>query len=209
MDTGNESPGGREDRVSETHILQVDAPMSDSCHSERDLSHERQVTPSSSIERPHGDAGRGEFVLGGCRGGETLIFYRETRTICWSTCGNVFTLTNYHLSPLPQTLKMVMRTPDEVSCAMRAGRENSHLNTLGESWRVAGGRVETLDFFLTFATNIVPFAVSKSSHEGAGQDQGKFDSGRRRGETLDILHRNARRSAATAWVPSPATAWGA
>ena len=27
------------------------------------------------------------------------------------------------------------------------------------------------------------------------------------GETLDILHRNARRSAATAWDPSPATAW--
>ena len=27
------------------------------------------------------------------------------------------------------------------------------------------------------------------------------------GETLDILHRNARRSAATAWVPSAATAW--
>ena len=70
MDTGNESPGGREDRVSETHILQVDAPMSDSCHSERDLSHERQVTPSSSIERPHGDAGRGEFVSLGFRGGD-------------------------------------------------------------------------------------------------------------------------------------------
>ena len=96
MDTGNVSPGGREDCVSETHILQVDSPMSDSCHSERDLSHERQVTPSSSIERPHGDAGRGEFVLGGCRGGETLIFYRETRTICWSTCGNLFTLPNKH-----------------------------------------------------------------------------------------------------------------
>ena len=27
------------------------------------------------------------------------------------------------------------------------------------------------------------------------------------GETLDILHRNARRSAATAWDPSLATAW--
>jgi hypothetical protein len=26
-------------------------------------------------------------------------------------------------------------------------------------------------------------------------------------ETLDMLHRNARRSAATAWDPSPATAW--
>ena len=96
MDTESESRGGSEERVRETHILQVDAPMSDSCHSEPDLGHERQVTPSSSIERPHGDAGRGEFVLGGCRGGETLIFYRETRTICWSTCGNVFTLTNNH-----------------------------------------------------------------------------------------------------------------
>ena len=70
MDAKNDSRGGREDRLSETHILQVDAPMSDSCHSERDLSHERQVTLSSSIERPHGDAGLGEFVLGGCRGGE-------------------------------------------------------------------------------------------------------------------------------------------
>ena len=29
------------------------------------------------------------------------------------------------------------------------------------------------------------------------------------GETLDILHRNARRSAATAWDASAATAWGA
>ena len=82
--------------MEETHILQVDAPMSDNCHSVPDLGHERQVTPSSSIERPHGDAGRGEFVLGSCRGGENLIFYRETRTICWSTCGNVFTLTNNH-----------------------------------------------------------------------------------------------------------------
>ena len=27
------------------------------------------------------------------------------------------------------------------------------------------------------------------------------------GETLDILHRNARRSVVTAWDPSPATAW--
>ena len=27
------------------------------------------------------------------------------------------------------------------------------------------------------------------------------------GETLDMLHRNARRSAATAWDPSPATVW--
>ena len=71
MDTGNESPGGREDRVSETHILQVDAPMSNSCHSERDLSHERQVTPSLAIERPRGDAaGQGERVVSGvCRGG--------------------------------------------------------------------------------------------------------------------------------------------
>ena len=94
MDTESESRGGREDLVRETHILQVDAPVSDSCHSERDLSHERQVTPSSSIERPHGDAGRGEFVLGGCRGGETLIFYRETRTICRSTRGNLFILSN-------------------------------------------------------------------------------------------------------------------
>ena len=69
MDTESESRGGREERARETHILQVDAPMSDNCHSVPDLDHERQVTPSLSIERPHGDAGRGEFVSGGCRGG--------------------------------------------------------------------------------------------------------------------------------------------
>ena len=65
-DTENESRGGREERVEETHILQVDALMSDNCHSVPDLGHERQITPSTSIERPRGDAERGEFVLGGC-----------------------------------------------------------------------------------------------------------------------------------------------
>ena len=56
--------------MEDTHILQVDALMSDNCLSVPDLGHERQVTPSLSIERPHGDAGQGEFVSGGCRGGE-------------------------------------------------------------------------------------------------------------------------------------------
>ena len=84
---------------------------------------------------------------------------------------------------------------------------------------------------------VVPFAVSKSksSHEDAGQDQGKFDSGSRRGgDPCSLSHRlrveraepfaeglalgfeldgrrpghtRARRSAATAWDPSLATAW--
>jgi hypothetical protein len=70
MDTKNESRGVREERVEETHTLQVDAPMTDKCHSAHGLGHERQMTPSSAIERPHGDAGRGEFDLGGCRGGD-------------------------------------------------------------------------------------------------------------------------------------------
>jgi hypothetical protein len=65
MDTENESRGGREERAEETHILQVDALIPDNCHSEPDL-----VTPSSLIERIRGDAGRGEFVSGGCRGGD-------------------------------------------------------------------------------------------------------------------------------------------
>jgi hypothetical protein len=55
--------------VRENHILQVDAPMSDKWHSVPDLGHERQVTPSSSIGRLRGDAGRGEFVSVGFRGG--------------------------------------------------------------------------------------------------------------------------------------------
>jgi hypothetical protein len=70
MDTKNESRGVREERAEETHMLQVEAPVSDNCHSGHDLGHERQVTPSSPIERPLGDAGRGEFVSGGCRGGD-------------------------------------------------------------------------------------------------------------------------------------------
>ena len=70
MDTENESRGGREERVEETHILQVEAPVSDNCHSGPDLGHERQVTPSSSVGRPLGDAGQGERVVSGiCRGG--------------------------------------------------------------------------------------------------------------------------------------------
>ena len=70
MDKESESREGREERAEETQILQVGAPIPDNCHSGPDLGRERQVTPSSSIERPHGDAGRGEFVLGGCRGGD-------------------------------------------------------------------------------------------------------------------------------------------
>jgi hypothetical protein len=69
MDTKIESRVVREERVEETHTLQVDAPIPDNCHSVPDLGHERQVTPSLSIGRRHGDAGRGEFVSGGCRGG--------------------------------------------------------------------------------------------------------------------------------------------
>ena len=70
MDTEIESRGGREERAEKTHILQVDSAIPDNCHSAPDLGHERQVTPSSAIDRPHGDAGRGEFVLGGCMGGD-------------------------------------------------------------------------------------------------------------------------------------------
>jgi hypothetical protein len=42
---------------------------------------------------------------------------------------------------------MVTRTRDEVSCALRAGSEKGQYNTLGESGRVAGGRIEALYFF--------------------------------------------------------------
>ena len=77
-----------------------------------------------------------------------------------------------------------MKTPEKVSCALRAGREKGQFDTLGESGRVAGGRVEALYFLLTFAMCcVVPFTVSKSkiSHEDAGRDQGKFVSGGCRG----------------------------
>jgi hypothetical protein len=73
MDTKNDSRGGREERARESAILEVDASMSDKCHSVPDLGHERKVTPSSAIERTHGDAaGQGERVVSGVwRGGDT------------------------------------------------------------------------------------------------------------------------------------------
>ena len=84
-------------------------------------------------------------------------------------------------------------TPDEVSCALRVGREKGQFDTLGESGIVGGGRVEALYFILTFAMCcVVPFTVSKSksSHENAGQDRGKFDSGSRRGgDPCSFSHR--------------------
>ena len=49
-----------------------------------------------------------------------------------------------------------MMTRDEVSCALRAGREEGQFSALGESGRVAGGRVETLYFYLTFTTILSP-----------------------------------------------------
>ena len=70
MDTKNESRGGSEERARETDILQVDAPMSDNCHSAPDLDHEKQVTSFSAIERIRGDAGQGERVVSGGFNGE-------------------------------------------------------------------------------------------------------------------------------------------
>ena len=71
MDTKNDPRGGREERVRESAILEVGASMSDKCHSVPDLGHERQVTPSSSIDRPRGDAGQGERVVSVVLGVET------------------------------------------------------------------------------------------------------------------------------------------
>ena len=73
MDTESESREGREERVEETHTLQVDARIPDNCHSGPDLGHERKVTPSSAIGRPRGDAaGQGERAVSGvCRGGNS------------------------------------------------------------------------------------------------------------------------------------------
>jgi hypothetical protein len=78
---------------------------------------------------------------------------------------------------------MVMMTPDEVSCALSGGRERAQFSTVGDIGSSAGGSVETLYFFLTFVKILSPFPVakSKSSHEDAGQDQGKFVSGGWRG----------------------------
>jgi hypothetical protein len=81
MDTKNDPRGGREERARESAILEVDASMSDKCHSVPDLGHERQVTPSSAIERPRGDAaGQGERVVSGALGGRTLDILKGKRT---------------------------------------------------------------------------------------------------------------------------------
>ena len=50
-----------------------------------------------------------------------------------------------------------------------------HLNTLGESWRVVGGRIETLYFDLTFAMCcVVPFTVSKAKSSQEDARRGEF-----------------------------------
>ena len=55
-----------------------------------------------------------------------------------------------------------MRAPDEVSFALSARREKGQFNTLEESGRVAGGRVETLYIFLTFTTMLSPSQFLKA-----------------------------------------------
>jgi hypothetical protein len=85
---------------------------------------------------------------------------------------------------------MVMRTPEEVSCALSARREKGQFNTLGESRRVAGVRFETLYFLLTFAKILSPSQSLNLKALTRTLDETEVSSfqGTVGGETLDILH---------------------
>jgi hypothetical protein len=86
---------------------------------------------------------------------------------------------------------MVLRTPEEVSCALRAGKGRTHFSTLGNSGRIAGGRVETLYLFLTFATLMLSPSQClnlKALTRTLDETEVRSIQGAEGAETLDILH---------------------
>jgi hypothetical protein len=64
MDVENEPRGGSGEGVEETNMPQESASVSDFRLFETNIGRERTIM-STSVDRPHGDAGQGEFCVGG------------------------------------------------------------------------------------------------------------------------------------------------
>jgi hypothetical protein len=64
MDVENEPRGASEEGVEETNMPQVSASVSENRLSEPNIGRERTIISTSGVDRPHGDAGQGEFASG-------------------------------------------------------------------------------------------------------------------------------------------------
>ena len=107
---------------------------------------------------------------------------------------------------------MVTKTPDEVSCALSGGREKGQFDTLGESGESREGALKLCNSFSFLQCVVLSPSQSlnlKALMRTLDETEVSLFQEVVGGETLDMLHRNARRSAATAWDASAATAWGA
>ena len=64
MDVENEPRGGSEEGVEETNMPQVSASVSENRLCEPNIGRARTTISTSGVDRPHEDAGQGEFASG-------------------------------------------------------------------------------------------------------------------------------------------------
>ena len=65
MDVENEPREGTEEGVEETNMPQVSASVSENRPFEPNIGRDRTIISTSGVDMPHGDAGQGEFCVGG------------------------------------------------------------------------------------------------------------------------------------------------
>ena len=70
--------------------------------------------------------------------------YRETRTICRNTRGNLSSLITNTIIAITADSENGHEDAGQGELCAESWKRKTHFNTLGESGRVAGGRVETL-----------------------------------------------------------------
>ena len=64
MDVENEPRGGSGEGVEETNMPQVSASVSENRLCEPNIGRDRTIISTSGVDRPHEDAGQGEFASG-------------------------------------------------------------------------------------------------------------------------------------------------
>ena len=116
MDMENEPREGSDEGVEETNMPQVSASVSENQLCELNIGRDRTIISTSGVERPHEDAGQGEFASG------VMLEERESsvsvnkeemveeRVEMLSKISK-----KHHNRQHQQNLKMIMGTPDEVS----------------------------------------------------------------------------------------------
>jgi hypothetical protein len=79
MDVENEPRRGSDEGVEETNMPQVSASVSENRLCEPNIGRDRTIISTSGVDRPHGDAGQGEFRVGGEVGRAPIICISEQR----------------------------------------------------------------------------------------------------------------------------------